>query len=354
MVAKPGVHFSELMIGPRDSIRTALSAIERHRVSTVFVVDHDDRLTGVVAERDIHRALLNGDDLDTSVERLVRKSVVTVKPTDGRAEVLDLMHALRLREVPIADASRRVCGVHIEAEIVGSPKLDNWAVIMAGGKGTRLGALTKNMPKPMLPVAGRPILERLVLHLVGSGIQQIFISVNYLADIIEKHFGDGSQFGCNIEYLREDPDRPLGTGGPLRLLDDLGYRSSSPILVMNGDLITAFSVPGLLESHTQQGSVVTVAVSEYQHQVPFGVLESVENKLVRIVEKPTRSWPVNAGIYVIEPDLLARIPMHELYPITELFEDCLGRGERIGLWSMSEEWRDIGRPAELAQARGQT
>ncbi len=274
-------------------------------------------------------------------------------PEDGRAEVLDLMQALKVREVPVVDETGRLSSIHVENQIVGMRKLPNWAVIMAGGRGTRLGRLTKDVPKPMLPVAGRPILERLVLHLVGAGVSTIFLSVNYLADIIEKHFGDGAKFGCTIEYLREDLEHPLGTGGSLRLLGDLGYQPSAPILAMNGDLITNFQVDDLLKAHARELAAATIAVSEYRHEVPFGVLESTDGSLDRIVEKPTISWWVNAGIYVLEPTLLARIPRSDLFPITSLFADCLSRQERVNLWALGDDWQDIGRPAELAQARGQ-
>jgi NDP-sugar pyrophosphorylase family protein len=277
---------------------------------------------------------------------------VLAKPADGRADVLDLMRALGLREMPIVDIDGRLRGIHLETDILGLPLCKSWAVVMAGGRGTRLAPLTSDTPKPMLPVAGRPILERLVLHLVGSGIKKIFLSVNYLAEKIEKHFGDGRRYGCTIEYLREDTDCPLGTGGALGLLSDMGYAPKMPLLVMNGDLITSFSAQDLLRTHRSLGAAATVAVSKYEHQVPFGVLEASDGRLSRIVEKPTHSWLVNAGIYAIEPELLTRIPRGELFPITRLFEDCLRRQEQVGLWQLTDHWQDIGRPAELAQAQG--
>ncbi|HVV11200.1 nucleotidyltransferase family protein [Amycolatopsis sp.] len=353
MVTNLNLQFSELLISEDSTVRKALSIIDQLCVESVFVVKPGGLLVGVVTEEDIRKALLGGSDLTDTVRTIMRKPRAQVGATESRAEVLDLMHALKLHEVPVLDPRGRVTGIHVDDAVIGPRPCENWAVIMAGGKGTRLGPLTKNMPKPMLPVAGRPILERLVLHLVGSGIERIFLSVNYLADIIEKHFGDGSKFGCSIEYLREETDTPLGTGGPLRLLEDLGYTPQAPILVMNGDLITSFSVDSFLEAHRQLRAAATIAVSEYEHQVPFGVLESAGGQLVRIVEKPTRSWAVNAGIYVIEPRLLSRIPRAELFPITKLFDQCLVAGDKVGLWSLQEDWQDIGRPAELAQARGQ-
>lgn len=347
------VQFTELLIGKDASIRAALSVIDKCRVTSAYVVDTEGFLRGVVTDEEIRKALLRGSGLGAPVYPLMKKPPVTAKPDEGRAEVLDVMRALKLSEIPVVDVEGRVVGAHVGDNIIGLRQLENWAVVMAGGKGTRLAPLTNEIPKPMLPVAGRPILERLVLHLVGSGISTIFLSVNYLADIIEKHFGDGAKFGCTIEYLREESDHPLGTGGALRLLGDLGYEPKAPILVMNGDLITSFCVEDLLDAHAAHDTIATIAVSEYEHQVPFGVLEAEEHRLVRIVEKPMRSWSVNAGIYVLEPRVLDRIPDTELFPITKLFDDCLMRRESVGLWPIRDGWQDIGRPAELAQARGQ-
>lgn len=344
---------SNLVISATSTVRAALSAIDDAGVTTVFVIRDDGTLAGQVSERGICRSLLLGKGLDCSVVDVIEKPRAIARNEDGRAAVLDLMQSLKLREVPVVDAGNRILAVHTQDEIVGAPERKNWAVVMAGGLGTRLAPLTKDIPKPMLPIAGRPILERIVLHLVGSGIRKIFLSVNYLADIIEKHFGDGTDLGCEIEYLRESPDRPLGTGGALRLLADLGYEATEPLLVMNGDLVTDFSVQGLFDAHHRRSAEATIAVSEYEHRVPFGVLEATDERLVRIVEKPTCSWAVNAGIYVLNPPLLSRIPDVELFPITKIFENCLQRDEIVGLWPITQGWQDIGRPAELAQARGQ-
>lgn len=347
------LRLADMLAALESSIRECLIIIDKHDVETVFVVDDHARLVGVVGEREIRKALVAGADLDGSVRDLVGEPATTVTPDHNRAEVLEVMRALRIGEVPIVDGEGRVVGVHVDQEIIGAEPLDNWAVIMAGGRGTRLAPLTDDIPKPMLPVAGRPILERIVLHLVGSGIKRIFLSVNYLGNLIEQYFGHGAKYGCTIEYLREQPDQPLGTGGALGLLDDLGERPSAPVLLMNGDLVTGFSVPELLATHVSRGVVATIATSEYQHQVPFGVLECRDDRLVRVVEKPTASWPVNAGVYVLNPSLLSRVPRGQMFPITSLFDDCLSRGEPIGMWAIRDQWQDIGRPNELAQARGQ-
>jgi dTDP-glucose pyrophosphorylase len=343
---------ADLLIDDRASLREALRVIDKERGASVLVVDCEQRLLGVVGEREALRAVLGGYNLDAPVAPLAQPAPLTVEPTRGRAEVLDLMRAHALEQVAVVDDDGHLLGLHRITAVVGGAQRDNWALVMAGGRGTRLGSLTDELPKPMLPVAGRPILERIVLHLVGCGISRILLSVNYLGHVIEEHFGDGTAFGCRIDYVREQPDCPLGTGGALGLLPGLGLVPEHPLLVMNGDLLTDCPVGDLLDAHRAHGFAATVAVSRYSHQVPFGVVHVRDGGLVDIVEKPVSSWPVNAGVYAVQPELLDRVPHGELFPITALLDGCLQRGERVGVWQLPGDWLDIGRPAELAQARG--
>lgn len=342
-----------ILLDEQASIREAMTVIDKGAVEIALMVDAEHRLLGTVSDGDIRRVLLAGADLDDGVAPAIARQPKVVGPDSGRAEVLDLMRVQALAQIPVVDARRRVVGLHVLQELLGAVERDNWALIMAGGRGTRLAPLTDHVPKPMLRVAGRPILERLVLHLVGSGIRRIFLAVNYLAEIVEAHFGDGSAFGCSIDYLREERGRPLGTGGALGLLADLGHEPPAPLLAMNGDLVTQFSVADLLAGHEQSGAQATVAVRPYAHDIPFGVVHVDGTRLLRFEEKPVVSWPINAGIYVLEPQLLPRVPRGQLFPLPGLLEDCLRRGEPVNVWRTDDEWQDIGRPGELASARGE-
>lgn len=344
----------EVLLKPDATIREAMEVIDAGAVEIALVVDDDGRLVGTVSDGDIRRGLLRGAALTDTVRPLVATSPTVVPPEAGRAHVLDLMRARSLGQVPVVDPDRKLLGLHVMRELLGTVQRDNWAVIMAGGRGTRLGPLTDDTPKPMLKVAGRPILERLVLHLVGSGIGRIYLSVNYLADQVIEHFGDGADHGCEIRYLREDPEVPLGSGGSLGLLAATGDQPTAPVLAMNGDLITDFAVGAMLERHAEAGAVATMAVKEYRHRVPFGVVrQDDEGRLTELVEKPSHAWFVNAGIYVIEPRLLERVATDREFPMTELFEDAQRRGETVATWMMTDEWQDIGQPAELRRARGE-
>ena len=194
-------------------------------------------------------------------------------------------------------------------------------------------------------VAGRPILERLVLHLVGFGIRRVFLSVNYLAEKIIDHFGDGSRFGCRIEYLREN--EAMGTGGSLALLPE---RPIHPLMVLNGDLVTQASLSEMLEFHELGGYAATMAVRQYAHQVPFGCVTIENSCVVRIEEKPLMERIVNAGIYVLNPPLLARVPK-AFYLMTTLFEECLERKEKVGAFEIQDDWLDVGHRDQLRQAQ---
>lgn len=344
-----------LVVSPGRTIRETMGTIDRGREAIALVVNADGTLEGTVSDGDIRRALLHGADLEDPISPYISRSPTVVRQGSGRAEVLDLMRSMRLHQIPVLDEAGRLVGLHVMQEILGGEARPNWAVLLAGGRGSRLGALTDTIPKPMVPVAGRPILERIVLHLVGSGIATIYLAVNYLAEQIEEHFGDGSELGCSIRYLAEDPNNPLGTGGPLRLLQDLEGPWSDPLLVINGDLVTSFSVSSILERHEAAEAVMTVALKEYVHDVPFGVakLDDSDPQIIeRLEEKPRWTGLVNAGIYVVEPEPVRLIPAGETYPITDLIGDCLGRGQRVACWRLTGEWHDIGRPQQLERARG--
>jgi NDP-sugar pyrophosphorylase family protein len=254
--------------------------------------------------------------------------------------------------VPILDDAHVVVGLHLLSELVGGMTQDAAAVVMAGGQGVRLRPLTEHLPKPMVPVAGRPILERIVLHLVGHGIRRIWLAVNYMADVIERHFHDGSNLGCEIGYLREEATAPLGTAGPLRLLP-AAELDHAALLVMNGDLVTSFDASGLLATHATGVHDITIGAKQYVHQVPYGVIEVVGDRVESIVEKPVVSWSANAGIYALRPSVVQHVADGKPMDMPMLVSRVLARGGSVGMFAINDEWIDIGRPAELHTARGE-
>ena len=315
----------------------------------VLVVDDRDRLHGILTDGDIRRALLAGGALDSPLAPYVNRDCFTVGEGAGRADVLELMQARQIAQVPVVDPEHRVTGLHLLHEMMAVIERPNWAVVMAGGRGTRLGELTDVVPKPMLPVAGRPILERIVLHLVGSGIRQVYLSVNYLAEMIEEHFGDGHRFGCSIQYLREE--EPLGTGGSLALLPRGKDGPADPVLVMNGDLVTQASVGRIIDFHERGDHALTMAVRRYFQQIPFGCVQVDRDELVGFVEKPTTSQLINAGIYVLDPDCLELLPAVEPASMPDIVRRIQASGRTARVFEIDDDWIDVGRRDQLDRAR---
>jgi NDP-sugar pyrophosphorylase family protein len=276
----------------------------------------------------------------------MRRDFTAVTPEDGRAEVLDLMRARQIERIPVLGPEGRLVGLHTMRQMISRAERPNRAVILAGGKGTRLHPITEQLPKPMVTVAGRPILERLILHLVSCGITRFSVSINYLGHLIEQHFGDGSRLGAEIDYLRETV--PLGTGGPLALLPP----PALPVLVLNGDLLTQADVGELLDFHERGGYAATLGVRPYTIEVPFGVAEVDGGRLLSLREKPVERSLINAGMYVLSPEAVALVPSGKEYPITALFEALLADGKPVGAHVLEAEWLDVGRHDELRRARG--
>jgi len=347
---KPKRNLDQLLVRAETSLLDALRVIDREGIELAFVADAERRVIGTLSDGDVRRAILKGEPLDAAggCGRAMRSKFTAVDRRVGRAEVLDRMRALGIGAVPVLDETGRMEGVHLLYELLGAGAKPNAALIMAGGKGTRLRPLTENIPKPMLPVAGRPILERLVLQLVGHGVRRIYLAINYLGHIIEEHFGDGSRFGCEIHFLREK--RPLGTGGPLSLLRN--RESDYPVIVMNGDLVTEFDVTRLLQFHEAGRFALTACLRSYQAQIPFGVAEVRGDHLVALREKPEEHYLINAGVYVVSPEIIELVPRQREFPMTELFEICFQQKLRVGAHLLDGDWLDIGHPESLRKARG--
>lgn len=333
--------FQKCIVKSTASVRQAMQAISSGAAGIALVVREAGYLKGTITDGDVRRALLNGASLDGPLDACLQKNFTAVRPEVGRAEVLDLMQARLLDQIPVVDDCGVLVGLHLLHEMLGSEERPNVAVIMAGGLGMRLRPFTEHVPKPMIKVAGRPILERLLLHLVGCGIRKVYMAVHHLAHVIEDHFGGGARFGCSIKYLREE--EPLGTGGPLSLLKE---RPAEPFIVMNGDLITQADIPAMLRFHGTGGYAATMAVRRYGHVVPFGCVEVEEGRIVRLEEKPVLERSINAGMYILNPPLLDKIP-RGFFPITALFDRCLEEGEAVGAFEVEEEWVDVGQPEQL-------
>jgi len=324
----------------------AMHALDRSGTEIALVVEDGGRLFGTLTDGDIRRALLRGAALDSSVGPHAHRNFTSVDRRANRVEVIELMQARSLRQIPVLDEEGRLIGLHLLHKLIGVAERPNWGVIMAGGRGLRLRPYTEQVPKPMLRVAGRPILERLVLHMVGCGIRRIFLAINYLGNVVEEYFRDGARFGCQIDYLRET--KPLGSGGALALLPE----PREAIVVMNGDLVTQIDLGALLSFHTSGRYAATVAVRPYSYTVPFGCVELDGHQIVQLEEKPAINRIVNAGIYVFNPELIGRVPRDEEWPMTAMIQQCLNANEPVGAFEMLDDWIDVGEHDQLRLARG--
>lgn len=339
---------STLLVPDDATLYEALRVLEGGAQSIAFVCDANQRVVGSLSDGDIRRALLAGARLDSRcLPANMNRNFAFARTGTGRAEVLDVMRARDIGQLPILDDEGRLCGLHTVGQIITQSPRPNWAFILAGGLGTRLAPLTASVPKPMVLVAGRPILERLILHLMSHGIRNFFLSVNHLAHIVEDHFKDGSHLGCRIEYLRES--LPLGTGGSLSLIEEI---PADPLLVVNGDLLTQCDIGQLLNFHAAGGYAATLAVRPHTVPIPFGVAQVDGDRLVSLAEKPSIHMLINAGVYVLSPDALRLVPKGVEHPITELFDTCLSRGLDVGVHTLEHEWLDVGRHEDLKRARG--
>ncbi len=341
---------SDIVVGPDASLRDALHALDRGGLEIAFLVC-EGRLEGSLTDGDIRRALLAGASLDDEVAPYATTTYTAVSPQDDRASVLDLMQARGISQVPVIDSRGSLVALHVLRDLVGGQSVDLLAVVLAGGLGSRMRPYTDSLPKPMLSVAGRPLLERLVLHLVGEGVRDLVIAVNYRSDVIESHFGDGDRFGCEISYLRESPEKPLGTAGCLAQL--AGRLRGRPTLAVNGDLLVQFSVTEMLDAHQSARPWMTVGMRTYPHVVPFGVLEHERGTLSAIREKPTVTWSVAAGIYILSPEAVSHAIPDQRLDMPELIDTGLRQGRTITVHDIGGSWIDVGRPEDLSRARGQ-
>lgn len=346
MNSRASAPLEDLVVAPADSILDTMKVIDRSGLEVALVCDGRRKLVAVVTDGDIRRALIAGRPLTTAIGEVGNRKFTSVGKDMPRFEAVRIMLERGFKCLPVVDADGRLEDIHTLRNALLGQRTDSWAVIMAGGKGERLGELTQAIPKPMLPIGDRPILQHIVEHLVAHGIRRIFISVNHYAKMIEDHFGDGSRFLCRIEYLRED--RPLGTGGALTLLPE---PPTAPLLVMNGDLMTNVSISRLLAFHRAGEFAITVALREHVVQVPFGVAELDGPRVKRMVEKPRLDYRINAGIYAISPAVLPFIEGGRNYPITELIDRCIRENRGVGAYHMQEAWNDIGLPEEYARSQ---
>ena len=337
---------TEYVLGDRSSIRQCIETINNNKDNIALILNSQGALTGTVTDGDVRRYLLKGGGLDDSCQEVVWESPITARLQDTENDIRILMSRNRITSIPIVDDNNvphQIVRIH---DLVASSVADTTAVIMAGGEGKRLRPITKHVPKPMVEVGGSPILKRIVCSLRDAGIKDIYISVNYLANVIEEYFSDGEELGVRIKYLREE--QKLGTSGALSMLPvDL----TGQLLVINGDVVTDVCFQRILEFHNQQHVVMTVAAVDLKIKVPYGVLQHTGQYVSGLEEKPEKQFFCSAGIYVLNANLVPQLSAGVKQDMPELMEALIDRGLPVTMFPIHEHWLDIGEKETLEKAR---
>ena len=329
-----------------DTIRTCMEVIDKNKEGIALIVDAQGRLIGTVTDGDIRRFILAGGSVEGAISHVMWSNPLTAHMGTSREEIRELMNRHLVRNIPILDEDGCPCKVISLRDIVSEEGDRHCAVIMAGGEGKRLRPITESIPKPMVELGGKPILENIIESLARSGIVNIYIAINYKADIIEDYFKDGSDYGIKITYLKED--RRLGTAGALTLLPEI---PSKPLLVINGDVVTKTNLSRLIEFHKEHRCIMTVAAIQYLFNVPYGVLNLSGHYLLGIEEKPEQRFLCNAGIYMINPEVVQIIPKNTKFDITDLIKELVRKGLPVTTFPIYEYWVDIGRIDDLRRAQ---
>jgi dTDP-glucose pyrophosphorylase len=343
--------FEQILVKPGATVREAITSIDAGAIEIALVVDERRRLIGTVTDGDVRRALLAGTTLDDPIDAIVHTDPLTAPEGSDPASLLQLMTAEGIEQVPLMRDTEVVDIAFMRDLLTGAGREGGHPVVlMAGGRGSRLHPLTESTPKPMLPVGDRPLLERLITQVHDAGFSRVLIAVNYQADVIEKHLGDGSEFGVEIGYLREN--EPLGSAGALKLA---GAELDRPFVVMNADLVTNVNLSALLGFHRDEANAITVGVRQYALEVPYGVVTLEGTRITSLAEKPTQSFFVNAGIYAVDPQVVALAIKggEDRFDMTDVIDAALDAGMRVGGFAVREHWIDIGQLADYERAESE-
>jgi dTDP-glucose pyrophosphorylase/CBS domain-containing protein len=339
-------NWKQILLKPDNTLEEAIKTLHEGGCRITLIIDDDGKLLGTLTDGDVRRALIKHVSMDDLVVEVMNNKPETALKSDQRRQILSMMRRKDFLHMPIVNEQGVLVGLETLQHLIKNISYDNPVLLMAGGFGTRLLPLTRETPKPLLKVGKLPILETIITQFIDAGFHNFYISTHYKAEMVRKHFGDGSAWGVSIQYIHET--EPVGTAGSLGLLPrDI---QDLPILVMNGDLLTKVNFEHLLEFHKEQGGVATMCVREYDFQVPYGVIESKECRITSIVEKPVHRFFVNAGIYVLDPALVKSVDGKTYLDMPSLLKSRIENGEQVDTFPLHEYWIDIGHLEEFERA----
>lgn len=327
-----------ITISEQTSIIDTIKVIDKGEIGIALVVNGDKCLRGTVTDGDIRRALIKGASLQSEIAPFMTPHPIKAHINSTEQQLKSIMQAKSVEQIPLVDENDRLVGIKTLPEIVIGLSKKNAIVIMAGGLGTRLRPLTHTTPKPLLPIGNKPILETIIEHSKDFGLTQIYISLNYMSQSIKKYFGNGEGFGVNIEYIEEKEE--LGTAGALSLLKEA---ITEDVFVINGDILTRVNFDKFLVGHQQSQSMMTVGIRPYKTQIPYGIIETKDEYVEKIEEKPLLEYQINAGIYLLRPEAVQIIPKNTVFHMTHLMETLLSSNHKVGSYLIDDYWLDIGK-----------
>ncbi|MEZ7206958.1 nucleotidyltransferase family protein [Pseudoalteromonas sp. DY56-GL79] len=330
-----------LKISDGMTFNEAIELLDGNGNGVLPVVDDKGEVYGIITDGDIRKAIIKNS---LNLESVINRSPKLLNVNSTHSERVQFLKSIKRRHVPLVDNDNKFIRIFTLDEVEFNTQ-SNWVVIMAGGLGSRLGELTKDTPKPMLKVKGKPILEKIIENFKEQGFINFYLAVNYKKEVIKEYFKSGDGHGVNIRYLEENCR--LGTAGALSLIEE---QMEEPLIVINGDVLSAIDYKDMLQFHIKNQSVATMCVKEYEHVVPYGVIETDDARITGLSEKPRIAFNINSGIYVISPQILGYIPQSSFYDMPTLFSDLVREEQVTTAYKSMGYWIDLGRPDDLVQA----
>lgn len=333
---------------PSDAtIKEAMLLLDRYGKRVVLVVNGQEQLLGTVTDGDIRRAFLSGLNFEASLAEIMNSDPVTACHLDAKQTIHHLMYQKGIMAIPVLDQDRKIVRLETIDDTQTRFHAPTDVVLMAGGFGKRLHPLTQDIPKPMLPLGKKPILENIIEEFVGQGFNNFYISLHYKSNIIQDYFGDGQNFSANIHYVEEST--PLGTAGALQYLRK---KLTSPFILMNADLLVKIPFEELLQFHLSKKSICTMCVKEYTHQVPFGVVDITNERISGLLEKPAYQYFINAGIYCLDEQIFNFIEDGHYMDMPQVLKKAIAAGHQVSAFPiMYEYWTDIGSIGDYEKAQ---
>tara|TARA_E500000178_G_C16990399_1_gene740489 strand:+ start:295 stop:1338 length:1044 start_codon:yes stop_codon:yes gene_type:complete len=335
----------KIKISKHATIKQALKIISEGSFRIAIVVDKKDKLLGILTDGNIRRGFLKGLNINSSIKSIIFKKPIVAKKNDSKEKLLQLAISKKIYQIPVVDRNGKAIGVHVLDELIAPKDKSNKVVIMAGGKGMRLRPLTKNIPKPMLKIGNKPILQTIVERFRESGYKNLVMCVNHKSSIIKNYFGNGIKFGVNIEYINEK--KKMGTAGALSLIKT---ELTKPFFVINGDLMINLDFEKMLDFHNENNSKATMCIAEYNLELPYGEVKLNNENIKSIEEKPIHKIFVNAGVYILDPKCIKLVPK-KFYDMPSLFKKIIASKKKTISFPIHEYWVDIGRFDDYKRAK---